>query len=208
MYRIAIVNYQAGNLRSVQKALEKVGAEAFVTSNPDDILTADGVVFPGQGACDSSMQNLRSRQLDTTIKEAISNGKPFLGVCLGMQLLLQNSDEGDESCLGILNGSVRELPRTVKRPHMGWNQVQILHDDLLFRDIPQDSFFYFVHSFYADPMQSEVVSGVTDYGIEFCSALSFDTEPSRVDVGGDWSCSRLFDLYRLASGVACKRGVP
>ena len=174
MYRIAIVNYQAGNLRSVQKALEKVGAEAFVTSNPDDILTADGVVFPGQGACDSSMQNLRSRQLDTTIKEAISNGKPFLGVCLGMQLLLQNSDEGDESCLGILNGSVRELPSTVKRPHMGWNQVQILHNDLLFRDIPQDSFFYFVHSFYADPMQSEVVSGVTDYGIEFCSALSFD----------------------------------
>ena len=174
MYRIAIVNYQAGNLRSVQKALEKVGAEAFVTSNPDDILTADGVVFPGQGACDSSMQNLRSRQLDTTIKEAISNGKPFLGVCLGMQLLLQNSDEGDESCLGILNGSVRELPSTVKRPHMGWNQVQILNNDLLFRDIPQDSFFYFVHSFYADPMQSEVVSGVTDYGVEFCSALSFD----------------------------------
>ena len=174
MYRIAIVNYQAGNLRSVQKALEKVGAEAFVTSNPDDILTADGVVFPGQGACDSSMQNLRSRQLDTTIKEAISNGIPFLGVCLGMQLLLQNSDEGDESCLGILNGSVRELPSTVKRPHMGWNQGQILNNDLLFRDIPQDSFFYFVHSFYADPMQSEVVSGVTDYGIEFCSALSFD----------------------------------
>ena len=174
MYRIAIVNYQAGNLRSVQKALEKVGAEAFVTSNPDDILRADGVVFPGQGACDSSMQNLRSRQLDTTIKEAISNGKPFLGVCLGMQLLLQNSDEGDESCLGILNGSVRELPSTVKRQHMGWNQVQILNNDLLFRDIPQDSFFYFVHSFYADPMQGEVVSGVTDYGIEFCSALSFD----------------------------------
>ena len=173
MYRIAIVNYQAGNLRSVQKALEKVGAEAFVTSNPDDILTADGVVFPGQGACDSSMQNLRSRQLDTTIKEAISNGKPFLGVCLGMQLVLQNSDEGDESCLGILDGSVRELPSTVKRPHMGWNQVQILNNDLLFQDIPQDSFFYFVHSFYADPMQSEVVSGVTDYGIEFCSALSF-----------------------------------
>ena len=174
MYRIAIVNYQAGNLRSVQKALEKVGAEAFVTSNPDDILTAEGVVFPGQGACDSSMQNLRSRQLDTTIKEAISNGKPFLGVCLGMQLLLQNSDEGDESCLGILNGNVRELPSTVKRPHMGWNQVQILNNDLLFRDIPQESFFYFVHSFYADPMQNEVVSGVTDYGIEFCSALTFD----------------------------------
>ena len=174
MYRIAIVNYQAGNLRSVQKALEKVGAEAFVTSSPDEILRSDGVVFPGQGACDSSMQNLRSRQLDTTIKEAISNGKPFLGVCLGMQLLLQNSDEGDESCLGILNGSVRELPSTVKRPHMGWNQVNILHDDLLFRGIPQDSFFYFVHSFYAEPIQSEVVSGVTDYGIEFCSALSFD----------------------------------
>ena len=174
MHRIAIVNYQAGNLRSVQKALEKVGAEAFVTSSPDEILRSDGVVFPGQGACDSSMQNLQSRQLDTTIKEAIGNGKPFLGVCLGMQLLLQNSDEGDESCLGVLNGSVRELPSSVKRPHMGWNQVNILHDDLLFRGIPQDSFFYFVHSFYAEPIQSEVVSGVTNYGIEFCSALSFD----------------------------------
>ena len=174
MYRIAIVNYQAGNLRSVQKALENVGAEAFITSSPDEILDSDGVVFPGQGACDSSMRNLRQHQLDTTIKQAILDGKPFLGVCLGMQLLLQNSDEGNESCLGVLDGRVRELPSSVKRPHMGWNQVRFSNDDLLFKNIPQNSFFYFVHSFYADPFQKEVVSGVTDYGIEFCSALSFD----------------------------------
>ena len=173
MTKIAIINYQAGNLRSVQKALEKVGANVQVTSEPDEILSSDGVVFPGQGACDSSMKNLRKKQLDMIITDVIKQGKPFLGVCLGMQLLLENSEEGNENCLGILSGKVRELPNSMKIPHMGWNQVKILRDNLLFKNIPQHSFFYFVHSFYSDPNQNEVVSGITDYGIEFCSALSF-----------------------------------
>tara|TARA_B100000676_G_scaffold311751_1_gene382832 strand:- start:1236 stop:1850 length:615 start_codon:yes stop_codon:yes gene_type:complete len=173
MTKIAIINYQAGNLRSVQKALEKVGANVQVTSEPDEILSSDGVVFPGQGACDSSMKNLRKKQLDMIITDVIKQGKPFLGVCLGMQLLLENSEEGNENCLGILSGKVRELPNSMKKPHMGWNQVKILRDNLLFKNIPQHSFFYFVHSFYSDPNQNEVVSGITDYGIEFCSALSF-----------------------------------
>ena len=173
MTNITIVNYQAGNLRSVQKALEKVGANVQVSSDPDEILSSDGVVFPGQGACDSSMKNLRKKQLDMIITDVIKQGKPFLGVCLGMQLLLENSEEGNENCLGILSGKVRELPNSMKIPHMGWNQVKILRDNLLFKNIPQHSFFYFVHSFYSDPNQNEVVSGITDYGIEFCSALSF-----------------------------------
>ena len=113
------------------------------------------------------------KQLDMIITDVIKQGKPFLGVCLGMQLLLENSEEGNENCLGILSGKVRELPNSMKIPHMGWNQVKILRDNLLFKNIPQHSFFYFVHSFYSDPNQNEVVSGITDYGIEFCSALSF-----------------------------------
>jgi len=140
MTKIAIINYQAGNLRSVQKALEKVGANVQVTSEPDEILSSDGVVFPGQGACDSSMKNLRKKQLDMIITDVIKQGKPFLGVCLGMQLLLENSEEGNENCLGILSGKVRELPNSMKIPHMGWNQVKILRDNLLFKNIPQHSF--------------------------------------------------------------------
>ena len=122
--RIAIVDYQAGNLHSVQKALERFGVRPVVTADPLQVQRADALVVPGQGACDSAMRQMRERGLEQPIREFIASGRPYLGICLGLQLLLEASDEGDEPCLGVLRGRVRKLPPGQKIPHMGWNQVQ------------------------------------------------------------------------------------
>ena len=173
--RIAIVDYQAGNLRSVQKALEHTGSEASITSDPHDIERADALVFPGQGANDSSMRQLKARGLVNPIKEFISSGKPFLGVCLGLQLLLEGSEEGVEPGLGVLSGRVRRfLPNGLKVPHMGWNEVDFHIEHPVLEGIPNGSHFYFVHSYYVDPEDKGVIAGTTTYGIEFCSAVAWD----------------------------------
>ncbi len=171
---ICIVDYQAGNVRSVQKALERFGATARISGDPRDIGASDGLVFPGQGACDSSMGRLRAMGLVGPIKEFIASGRPFLGVCLGLQLLLEGSDEGVEPGLGVLAGRVKRLPPGQKVPHMGWNQVRFHKRHPVFEGIPTDSHFYFVHSYYADPLDATVVAGTTSYGVEFCSAASWD----------------------------------
>ena len=171
---IAIVDYQAGNLRSVQKAFEKVGGRALITSEAADIRGADALVFPGQGACDSSMRQLKARGLVEPIKEFVASGRPFLGVCLGLQLLLEESDEGVEPCLGVLAGRVRKLPAGAKVPHMGWNQVTFHLEHPVLKGVPSGSYFYFVHSYYADPERRSVVAGTTTYGVEFCSAVVSD----------------------------------
>ena len=170
---IAIVSYGAGNVRSVQKALERFGVSASVSSDPQQIKRADAVVFPGQGACDSSMQQLRARNLVSPIRDFIASGKPFLGVCLGLHLLLEGSDEGVEPCLGTLAGRVRRLPGGQKIPHMGWNQVEIHRQHPVLDGIPSGSHFYFVHSYYADPEDTAIIAGTTTYGIEFCSAVAW-----------------------------------
>ena len=182
---IAIIDYQAGNLRSVQKALEKFGATSIISSDPEEIYRADGLVFPGQGANDSSMRALKRRGLVEPIQRYFSSGKPFLGICLGLQLLLEASDEGVEPGLGIMKGRVRRLPKGHKIPHMGWNQVKFSNSDtVLSQHVPNKhhvldglksgSFFYFVHSYYADPEERSLVSGTTTYGLEFCSAVEWD----------------------------------
>ena len=170
---VAIIDYQAGNLRSVQKALERFGVQAKVTSNAADVERADGVVFPGQGASDSSMRQLRASHLVDPIREVIASGKPFFGVCLGLQLLLDGSDEGVEPCLGVLAGRVRRLPAGEKIPHMGWNQVKFHLDHPVFQGVPGGSYFYFVHSYYADPQDGAIVAGTTTYGLKFCSAVAW-----------------------------------
>ena len=172
--RISIVDYQAGNVRSVQKAIEAVGAQATITGDPDDIARSDALVFPGQGACDSSMRRLRERGLVEPIRDFIAGGRPFLGVCLGLQLLLEDSDEGSEPCLGVLPGRVRRLPPGTKVPHMGWNEVRLRGDHPVFAGVPSGSYFYFVHSYYADPEDESVVLGTTSYGKDFCSAAAWD----------------------------------
>ena len=144
--KIAVIDYQAGNIRSVEKALTQSGADAVVSSVPGVIESCDGVVFPGQGACDSSMLNLRSHSLDHLILRLISNEKPFLGVCLGLQLLLQHSEEGDEDCLGLIEGTVKRFPQGHKIPHMGWNEVNIRSDHPVLSGVPNNSYFYFAGS--------------------------------------------------------------
>ena len=177
---IAVIDYDAGNIRSVQKALEECGANAQITADAAAIDAADGVVFPGQGACDASMRSIRERGLFDVIRQSIDSGKPFLGVCLGLQLLLESSEEGDEACLAILNGSTKRLPPDkteqvgLKIPHMGWNSVSLSLDHPVFDGIPSGSYFYFVHSYYADPANKAVVAGITHYGIDFCSAVAWN----------------------------------
>ena len=139
---VAIVDYQAGNLRSVQKALEKFGARSVITSDPEQIRSADAMIFPGQGANDSSMRHLRSSGLVDPIKEFVQNGKLFLGICLGLQLILEGSDEGIEPGLGLVDGWVRHLPAGHKIPHMGWNTVNFRIDHPIFSGVPENSYFY------------------------------------------------------------------
>ena len=172
---IAIVDYDAGNVRSVQKALELFDVSAEITSSPGVIAAADAVVVPGQGACDSSMRHMRERDLVEPILESITSGRPFLGVCLGLQLLLDSSDEGDDACLGVVPGVCRRLPGGQKIPHMGWNQVHWQQGHPYFEDVPDGSHFYFVHSYFADPEDSSIITGTTEYGVEFCSAVSWDS---------------------------------
>ena len=171
---ITVIDYQAGIIRSVEKALEKSGASVKVSGKASDLEKSDAVVFPGQGSCDSSMVNLRNQGLDEVLVEWINSGKPFMGVCLGLQLLLEESDEGDERGLGVLEGRVEKLPEGQKVPHMGWNSVRFTTDHPVFKGVSQNSYFYFVHSYIAVPKASSIIAGHTEYGRDFCSAVAFD----------------------------------
>lgn len=168
-----------GNLRSVQKALEHVGYSATVTSDPEQIASADKVILPGVGAFGDAMRELTSRGLVEPLRESIARGRPFLGICLGLQLLFEVGYEGGEQAgLGVLPGCVERFPvelpseQGLKVPHMGWNQVSVDKPGCpLLIDIPVDAYFYFVHSYYAHPRQSEVVWLSCDYGLPFCAAV-------------------------------------
>ncbi|MDE2801599.1 MAG: imidazole glycerol phosphate synthase subunit HisH [Chloroflexota bacterium] len=170
---IGIINYGAGNLRSVAKALESLGANVLVTADPAEIAAADGLVLPGQGACDSAMVALEAAELTESVKRAIVDQKPFFGVCLGLQLLFDYTEEGGAECLGVIPGRVRRFPPGLKVPHMGWNTVELLQPDHpVFADVPQGSHFYFVHSYYPDPASPESTAAVSDYGLRFCCAVA------------------------------------
>ncbi len=178
---IAVIDYGMGNLRSVAKAFESVGADVIVSSEPEDILKADSVVLPGVGAFRDCMENLEEKKLDRVVRESIHSGKPFLGICLGLQLLFEESVEfGRVRGLGILPGKVvRFKPQpaqpgnrdALKVPHMGWNAVSIKKRQPLFESAPEDPYFYFVHSFYVVPDDPEVIATTTHYGIEFVSGI-------------------------------------
>jgi glutamine amidotransferase len=171
---IVIVDYGMGNLRSVQKGFEKVGHTATVTSDPDLIRSASKVVLPGVGAFGDAMQELRKRELVEPVKLAIAEGKPFLGICLGLQLLFDVSYEGGTyEGLGVLPGEVVrfELPHEYKVPHMGWNQLQIRRPAPILAGLAEGTHVYFVHSYYAVPRQSQDIAAETDYGRPFTSAV-------------------------------------
>jgi glutamine amidotransferase len=174
LIKIVVIDYDSGNLRSVAKALEYAGVSPLVTSDPAQIEIADAVVLPGVGSGVAAMKSLRDRGLVEPLREYVASNRPFLGVCLGLQLLLDYTDEGNEQCLGIVSGRVLRLPKNLKVPHIGWNSVEFTIEHPVFEGIPQGSYFYFVHSYYALPDDEEAVVGVTEYGVPFCSAYARD----------------------------------
>lgn len=170
---IAVIDYDMGNLHSACKGLEKAGAITKVTDSPADIERADAVVLPGVGAFDPAVQHLRSRELEEPIKKAISSGKPFLGICLGLQILFERSEEGTEPGLGIIPGTVRRfLPEPgITIPHMGWNQLQLAQPDLpLWQQLSADAWVYFVHSYYAAPTEEKAIAATITHGHQTVTA--------------------------------------
>jgi glutamine amidotransferase len=173
---IAILDYKGGNLTSVQMALAEVGVQAEITADPAAVAKADKLVFPGVGAAGAAMEHLRRLELEASVREFVASGKPFLGICIGCQVLLDSSEEnGGTACLGLLQGTVRHFPPDagIKIPHMGWNQVSFTRAHPLTAGIPEDSEFYFVHSYYPAPAEESQVLGKTEYGgIVFPSMLA------------------------------------
>lgn len=163
--RVAVIDYGIGNLRSAQKALERVGAHALLTSNPRDIAAADSVVLPGVGAFGACMSALRDHELEQPTRDAVASGVPFLGICVGMQMLFSSSEESaGVPGLGIIEGDVRWIPDTVKRPQMQWNQLHYTRDDLIFDGLGSDPWMYFVHSLHGVPVDAETVIATVHYG--------------------------------------------
>ena len=175
---IAVIDYDMGNLHSVCKALEKAGATPKVTSSPKDLEKAMAIVLPGVGAFDPAMQSLRARGLIEPIKNIIHSGKPFLGICLGMQILFESSEEGVENGLGIIPGKVRRFrpSQEIRIPHMGWNQLEITQArSLLWEHLPPQPWVYFVHSFYVDPVDKKVRAATVTHGSQtVTAAVAYD----------------------------------
>lgn len=170
----AIIDYGAGNLMSVKKALDYIGAKSIITSDPAEISAADSVILPGVGAFGDAMDSMRKRGLDGAVKFAAMSGKPFLGICLGLQLLFAQSDETPGAKgLALLNGKITEIPKTngLKVPHIGWNSIEISKSSRLFKGIPSGSYFYFVHSYYLNGANKSDVAATTQYGVKIECAV-------------------------------------
>lgn len=173
---ITIVDYDAGNPTSVQRALAAVGADSRISPDPEHVRRAERVIFPGVGHARSAMEVLQRRGLDQALREAFQQGTPVLGVCVGAQLSLTRSEEGDTSCLDLVPGQVRrfpELPRELKVPHMGWNRIEVRQPaHPLLQGVPAQNEFYFVHSYYLDPADGESVLATSEHGLRFAAAFA------------------------------------
>jgi len=169
---IALIDYGMGNLGSVHKALLRVGCQAEITDDPDQISRAEAVVLPGVGAFDDCVKNLVDRGLDAAVKDSVNDGKPFLGICLGLQMLFDSSEEGGKyPGLGIVPGKVVRFTHDLKIPQIGWNQISIRKPAPHFAGVADGSWVYFVHSYYVVPEDDSVVATVTNYGYDFVSAI-------------------------------------
>lgn len=165
---IAIIDYGAGNLSSVKKALDYLGAESEITQDREKILSASHVILPGVGSFGDAMHSMEEREMVDVVKEAALSGKPFLGICLGLQLLFESSEESPEvEGLGLLQGRIVTIPRDngLKVPHIGWNSVSFKQKDGIFSGIDDNSYFYFVHSYYLKDAAEDTVAGITEYGV-------------------------------------------
>lgn len=163
---IAIIDYDAGNIKSVEKALQKLGQETIITRDAEMILNADKVILPGVGAFGDAMENLRKYRLDQVIYQVVEKGIPFLGICLGLQLLFEKSDESKGvKGLGILEGEVCKIPECegLKIPHMGWNSLHLQNEGRLFKEVEDNSYVYFVHSYYLKAKNENIVKATTEY---------------------------------------------
>ncbi|MDD5153582.1 MAG: imidazole glycerol phosphate synthase subunit HisH [Desulfovibrionales bacterium] len=177
---IAIIDYKAGNLTSVERAVRKLGYPCKVTNKAGDIKSAERIIFPGVGAAGQAMADLKALGLDNLIREAFLGGKPILGICLGTQIILEYSEENDTTCLGLVPGRVRlfsqplmEGDTRLKIPHMGWNGMKIVRPHPVFSGVEAGSEFYFVHSYYPVPADDNYIAGLTGYGREFASAVAY-----------------------------------
>ena len=173
-----IVDYAAGNVRSVQRACQRVGMEAEISANPEVVLAADKLIFPGVGSAESAVDTLKARGLDEAIVQYYASGKPLLGICIGLQIALEHTEEGNKTCLGIVEGACERFDftdRAIKVPHIGWNEVTPERSHPMLADIRSGDEFYFVHSYFARPLHKEDVLGTTDYGdVTFCSIIGRD----------------------------------
>ncbi len=167
MIKIAVIDYDAGNLHSACKAIEKAGATPHVTDSAQELAQADGVVLPGVGAWDPTLRGIRERHLEAPIKQVIASGTPFLGICMGLQALFESGEEGQDPGLGIVPGAVRRFrPEPgITIPNMGWHQLQFAQKDCdLWQQLPEQPWLYFVHSYYVDPVDTQVRSGLITHG--------------------------------------------
>ena len=178
---IAILDFKAGNLTSVKRALDHLGFPCLITNSHEEVRKADKVIFPGVGAAGKSMESLRELGLHELLRERFDAGIPILGICVGLQVLFDFSQENQTPCLGILPGEVKRFPEHIrsaggdllKIPHMGWNAVKFEKHHPVFREIPAGSEFYFVHSYYPQPAKEQLTAGTTEYGMIFTSAVAF-----------------------------------
>ena len=171
---ITIVDYRAGNLRSVLRACGEVGARAELVADPERIANSDRIIFPGVGTAESGMNTLRETGLDKALKEAFKRGTPILGICLGAQIILDHSEEGEQDCLGLVPGECRRFSPdepSLKVPHIGWNQVLVTQAHPLLDGFPDGAKFYFVNSYYPDPVNTRCIYGESEYGHVFCAML-------------------------------------
>jgi len=171
---IAIIDYRAGNLKSVERALTHLGLACRITDSAKEILAAERVIFPGVGAAGQAMETIRAHGLNEAIQAVIERGTPFMGICLGTQIILEKSEEdGGTACLGVIPGTVRRFEHIgLKIPHMGWNSLTSRIDHPLFAGVDQEAQFYFVHSYYPDPRDADRIAATTTYGITFASVLT------------------------------------
>ena len=169
-----VIDYGAGNLKSVENALAHLGARYLVTSRPADVAGAHALIFPGVGEAAQSMGELKRTGLDGALREFLASGRKILGICIGCQVIFERSEERATECLGLFPGEVRRFPAGsgLKVPHMGWNAVHFTRAHPVFDGIPQDSSFYFVHSYYPAPADPEMIAGVTEYGSPFASCIA------------------------------------
>ncbi|KPL81454.1 imidazole glycerol phosphate synthase subunit HisH [Herpetosiphon geysericola] len=202
---IAVINYGAGNLPNAVRALEYVQAPIEVVTDPAAVLAADAVVLPGVGATADTMRSLREMGMDSAIRAVIARGTPFLGICVGMQVLAEQSEEfGLHECLGLVPGTIRRFDQGLKVPQIGWNSVQ--HDgSALWEGIPNGAEFYFVHSYYLATNDAALVAGRTEYGLTFPAAIARDNITAvqfHPEKSGQWGLKLLGNWVELARGRA------